>query len=107
MALWGMLWLIKFLNIPEIHIYGDTKIILDHVKGKAQIKQPTLLSWLRRIQGLWTQLGRPSINHTGREHNQIADELSKKGLQGIVGEVQMGIIMEDKSIGAVEFMFHR
>lgn len=38
MALWDILWLAKFLNISEIHIYGDSKIILDHVKGKAQIK---------------------------------------------------------------------
>ena len=59
MDFWGMLWLIKFLNIPEIHIYGDPKIILDHVKGKTLIKQPKLHGWLRRIQGLWTQLGQP------------------------------------------------
>lgn len=105
MALWGILWLTNILNISEIHIYGDSNIILDHVKGIAQIKQSTLLSQLRRIECIWAQRGRPSINHTSREHNQLADELSKKGLLGIVGEVQMDIVMEDKSIGAVEFTF--
>lgn len=33
------------------------------------------------------------------------DELSKKGLQGNVGEVQMDIVMEDKSTGIEEFTF--
>jgi len=54
LAVWGILWLTSFLNIPDIHIYGDSNIIMYHVNGKAHIKQSTLLGWLREIENLWT-----------------------------------------------------
>ena len=46
MALWGLLWFTNFLNIPDIHIYGDFNIIIDQVNGCASIKKPLLLGWL-------------------------------------------------------------
>jgi len=31
MALWGLLWFSYFLDIPSIHIHGDSKIIIDQL----------------------------------------------------------------------------
>lgn len=36
MALWELLWSTNFLNIPTIHIYGDSKIIIDFVGSMQQ-----------------------------------------------------------------------
>ena len=49
MALWGLLWFTNFFNIHDIHIYGDSKIIIDQENGCANINNPPLLGWLGRI----------------------------------------------------------
>jgi len=45
MSLWGLIWFTHFLNIPDIHIFGDSKIIIDHVNGCEKINQRLLL-WM-------------------------------------------------------------
>jgi len=105
MALWGLLWFTYFLNIPDIHIFGDSKIIADHVNGYADINQPMVLGLLRRIDNQRTQLRNPSIKHIGREHNQLADELSKKGLQGNLGDMHIDIILDGNVLNVKEFPF--
>ena len=52
MALWGLLWFSSFLNFPTIHIYGDSRTIIEHVKGSIKINQPMLLGWLSQIENL-------------------------------------------------------
>jgi len=42
LALWGLLWFNNFLDNPHLHIYGDSKIIIDLVSGKASINNPML-----------------------------------------------------------------
>ena len=82
-ALWGLLWFIKFLDIPQVHIFGGSKCMTDHVKGENNIQQNSLQGWLRRIKGIWNTFHHPSIEHISRAHNKIADELSKKRLLAI------------------------
>lgn len=73
MALWGLLWFTKYLNIPKIHIFGDSKIIIDYVMGYAKIYQPSLHGWLYQIEQLWASFKDSTIEHIGRDFNQIAD----------------------------------
>jgi len=42
MALSGLLHFNTFLNIPSLQIYGDSKLIIDHVIGKLSIKNHLL-----------------------------------------------------------------
>lgn len=93
MALWGVLWFTNFLGIPDIHIYGDSKIIIDQVKCGANINNPLLLGWLGRIGLLWNQLNNYTIMHIGREQNKEANELSKRGLLGNFGNMHMEITL--------------
>lgn len=49
MALWGMLWFAHYLDIPTLHIYGDSQTIINHVLGIPSIQQGHLMGWLRNI----------------------------------------------------------
>jgi len=102
MALWGLLWFSNFLNIPKIHIYRDSKIIIDYVRGRAKLYQPTLQGWLQQITYLWNSHDDPLIQHIGRDFNQAADGLSKQGLQdkldGMHIEIKMGDLCMDVGV---------
>jgi len=64
-----------------------------------------LLGWLRKIDNLWVSLRDSSIMHIGMDFNQIADRLSKKGLQekldGMHIEINLGDAIFD--IGVLPF----
>ena len=77
-AIWGLLWFIKFLDILQVQIFGDSKCLIDHVNGKNNIQQVSLQGWLRRIKSIWITFQNPSIEHINKPHNKIVDDLSKK-----------------------------
>lgn len=52
MALWNLPWFSKILNIPNLHIYGVSKILIDYVLGWAHILQFTLQGWCFQVQQL-------------------------------------------------------
>lgn len=85
-ALTGLLSFCIFLNIPNMKIYGDSRIIIDHVLQKHYIKNIHLAGWLDRIAVLWNSRRDYSISHIDKNQNKEADTLSKMGLtapQGI------------------------
>lgn len=79
MALHGLLIFCTFLGIGSIHIYGDSKVIIEHVTGKLSINSGSLMGWMNRIADLWEPTRFP-ISHIRRLQNLEADDLSKKGL---------------------------
>lgn len=94
MALASLLHFGTCLNIQNLHIFGDSKIIIEHVKRKLFIKFPMLLGWMNRINALWNRKKDYCINHVDRIQNQKADSLLKMGLTSQRGiwkmEIQMG-----------------
>lgn len=78
MALWGLLWFSDFLNISFLHVYRHSKMIIDHVSGKASINTSFLQGWIKRIQILWKLLNYFAIQHISRSQNMQANSLSKK-----------------------------
>lgn len=42
LTLWGLLWFNSVLGNLILHIYGDSKIIIDQVMGRASINNPML-----------------------------------------------------------------
>lgn len=80
MELWGMLWFAHYLDIPTLHIYGDSQTIINHVLGIPSIQQGHLMGWLRNIGHLMGTFRETSIQHIRRSHNSAADALSKLGI---------------------------
>jgi len=47
-ALAGLLSFCLFLNLQNVSIFGDSKVMVDHVLGKNNILKPQLVGWLDR-----------------------------------------------------------
>lgn len=52
MALAGLLIFCDYLNIHDMQIFGDSKVIIDHVRFIHSIKIHNLLGWLSRIDSI-------------------------------------------------------
>lgn len=101
MALAGLLYFCDFLGISGLHIFGVSKLIIDHVKSVHHIQNINLLGWLHRISYIWHAHQDYSIQHIQRAYNLDADSLSKSGLSSTeqswqvqisVGEIQHEIV---------------
>ena len=80
MALWALLTVSKFMGIPLLSIYGDSLVIIQWDTGKSNLNLPHLSHWCDEIKELLQTFPGMILKHTYREHNQIADSLSKKAL---------------------------
>lgn len=85
-SLAGLLSFCICFDIHSMSIYGDSKIMVDHVIGKCCISYPHLTGWMDRIMYLWGELQGCSIQHIYRSMNQQADCLSKEGLLAPTGK---------------------
>lgn len=77
MALVGLLSISNFFEIPKLQICGDSKVIMEHVLSKQQVKNIHLAEWLDRIAVLWRSGMDYHISHIARHKNKKADALSK------------------------------
>jgi len=80
MALAGLLTINNFLEIQKLQIFGDSKVITEHVLSKHQVKNIHIAGWLDRIAVLWRKGKDYHISHIDRHKNKKADALSKLGL---------------------------
>jgi len=78
MALAGLLSFCLFLNLQDVSIFGDSKVMVDYVLGKNNILKPQLVGWLDRIRFLWNRTKGGSIHHINRALNQQADVFLKR-----------------------------
>jgi len=76
-----------------LHIYGDSKIIIDNVIGKFSIKNQLLTGWMNIIDFFLKGKNDYSIQHVDRSQNVQADSLSKKGLLLQPGKWKMDILL--------------
>ena len=68
-------------------IYGDSMVIISCLNRISALDVPSLMHWCSDIRYL-IHLTPPVIfKHTFREHNSLADELSKRALQLDMGFV--------------------
>lgn len=87
MALLGLLWLTKQLYIDKIWIFGDSKVLIDHMNNLNSMSTGHLTTWMDRIQEIPRNFSHIIFKHIYREKNNIADRLSKKGLHGTFREM--------------------
>lgn len=93
-ALAGMLSFCSFLEIQDISIYGDSKVMIDHIRGTCHINYPHLTGWLARSMHFWNILKQPSISHIPRSHNTEADHLCKEGMSYAHGDGSLMIFVD-------------
>lgn len=104
-ALTGLLSFCNFLNIPNLKIYGDSRIIIDHVLQKHYIENFHLVGWLDRIAMLRNNRQDYSIPHIDRIQNREADTLSKMGLTAPQGIWRVQIRMDSHCFQVQDFYF--
>eukprot|EP00253_Pinus_taeda_P001986 PITA_01986 len=77
-------WLLQ-RNILTIQIFGDSQNVTKWVNGNASCQTQTLKPLLEEIMLLKLSFNSLHICHIFRENNEEADQLSKAGLQHILG----------------------
>ena len=80
MALWSVLHVSILMGLPLKMIYGDSKVVISWVNRISTLDVPTLKHWCDEIISMLRMTPPVSINHIYREHNTLADGLSKKAL---------------------------
>ena len=86
LSLWALLLTSQMMGIPLSHVYGYSLVIINWVKGSTALSPTDLVHWCRETKKLFTSFQALSFTHIYREHNRLADRLSKDALmfsQGI------------------------
>ena len=68
------------MGIPKLNIFCDSAIIISWAKGIDSLNPPALSHWCRDTRRLISCFHHLSFCHIFREHNQLADRLSKSTL---------------------------
>ena len=80
MALWALLSVAKLMGIPCLNIFGDSAVIINWENFHASLDPLDLSHWCMDTRRLICCFPHLSFSHTYREHNQLADKLSKSAL---------------------------
>ena len=80
LAMWAILSVSKELGIPLHTLYGDSLVIISWATGKGSLNLPHLSHWCDDLRDLLHNFPDLNLNHIYREHNQIANSLSKTAL---------------------------
>ena len=68
-------------NIKNLHVYGDSKLVIQQVLGNWKVKNKTLLPIYNEIQRLKLQFTMIKFEHVYRDFNKRADELANEALR--------------------------
>ena len=69
------------LRLDDVHIFGDSRLVVHQFQGWNQCTKPHLQMLLAETKALTAQLVNPSIHHILRRWNGSADALATRGLQ--------------------------
>jgi hypothetical protein len=92
---WALLTLASQLSILTIHVHGDSKVIIDWLRGKGRLQVVTLDYWKHRLRGLIDLFHSISFAHVYREYNEVVDNLSKQALLKEPGKIYYYECVED------------
>jgi len=84
-ALWLALLLCRKLNIKDVHIAGDSKVVIDCFNNRATLNIMLLQAWKERIKDLGSSFTSLQVFHIHRIYNSSAGALSKLGLSSEEG----------------------
>ena len=99
LALWSVLRVSMLMGLPIQMILGDSMVIISWVKRLSALEIPTLKHWCDEIFSMLLLLPPVTFNHIFREHDMLADGLSKKALNLELGKGHFSESMDGKVIG--------
>ena len=80
LALWAILRVGILMGIPMKLIYGDSMVVISWLNRISALDVPSPMHWCSDIRYMIHLAPSVIFKHTFREHNSLADELSKKAL---------------------------
>ena len=92
------------MGLPTHLIFGDSMVIISWLNGLSTLDIPSLMHWCDEINNM-LQLVPPVIfKHIYREHNMLADGLSKQALKLNMGYGTFFETLDGKVIEQGQFM---
>ena len=93
LACWAILKVSLLMGIPIQLIYGDSMVIISWLNRISALDVPYLMHWCCDIRLILQMAPLVIFKHTYREHNTLADALSKLGLK-----LDMGVVSFSESM---------
>jgi ribonuclease HI len=103
LGVWATLTLASRLNITELEVFGDSRIVIDWLNRKGNLQVVTLDCWKERIRDLSKLFSPITFSHIYRDNNKEADRLSKQALQMQTGKIAYNL-WEDGNEGPTLFL---
>ena len=100
LTLWMILLFSNHLKLYGIHIYCDSKVLIDWDSNDNNVNILPILTWMKNIILLISKFKDIYFSHVYRKQNQLADPLSKKVLQ-----VEEGFMFSD--FERMDLYYHR
>jgi hypothetical protein len=85
---WALLTLSSRFAILELLVHGDSKIVIDWLRGNDSLQVLTLECWKGRLSDLIKLFHNVSFEHIYHEDNSKADMLSKQALLKASGKIE-------------------
>ena len=104
LALWSVLRVCQLMGLPIKMIYGDSLVIISWFNRISTLDLPTLKHWCDDINSMLRLAPPVSFNHIFREHNTLADGLSKRALNMDMGIGHYTETMDGMNIGEGHFI---
>ena len=67
-------------GINEINVYGDSKLVLEQMKGNWRVKSDNLMPYWQQAKNLEKKFSKITYNHVYRKNNKRADKLANMAL---------------------------
>ena len=80
LALWAILRVCLLMGLPIQLIYGDSLIIISWLNKLSAFDVPALMHWSGDIKNILHFAPQVIFKHIFREHNSLADGLSKQAM---------------------------
>ena len=81
LALWAVLRVSLIMGLPIHLIFGDSMVIISWLNRLAALNVPSLIHWCDDIRNMLQHVAQVIFKHIFREHNSLADSLSKQALK--------------------------
>ena len=99
LALWTILRVSKLMGLPMHSIFGDSLVTISWLNRHTALNVPSLNHWCDDIRSMLLHAPLVIFKHIYREHNSMADGLSKQALKldmgsGIFFESLEGLIID-------------
>ena len=69
------------MNIRNLHIYGDSLLIIKQMTGQFTVKAPTIIDLYTASKETCKYFDKISFTHIPRDKNKRADELANEGIK--------------------------